>query len=289
MICVGTMTWGRETNEVAARRIYSCAREYGVTWFDTASLYSNGEAERILGRCMRDDSKRAEVRVSSKGGYRGQGMIGEIEGSLHRLGVERIDIYHHHHWMRHGSWDALTDLVTAWRRGKIGAIGLSNCAAWQAALASAQVRLRAIQVLYNLVKRQAEVELLPLAEDRRWTVQAYSPLASGLLTGKYGCGLSGQPEWRLKADKRYAARYAWPSTSLTGLRAHAKQRNQTPAQLAVAWVETHPAVTMAVVGARNVDQLVEVLERDCSERPMLDYYFDKPPPATDRSEEQCQS
>jgi len=291
MIAVGTMTWGREADEAEARRMYSLARERGVVWFDSASSYSDGEAERILGRCLRDDPKRAKVRISTKGGYRGEDIREELRGSLERLGVERVELYLHHRWMKHGSDRTWFEMRGVWRDGLCDEVGLSNCAAWQAAQTSPIVD--AIQVLYSLGKRQAEVELLPFAAANEVRVFAYSPLAAGLLTGKYD--LDGEilvirsMQGRLLGDARYRRRFAdWPGMP-SGFAGAARDLNMTPAQLAVSWVMGNPTcMVIPIVGARTVQQLDELLGArplDVETWRRVGAMFPAPPPATDRLEE----
>lgn len=289
MIAVGTMTWGREASAAEARRMYALARARGVVWFDTAALYGDGEAERILGAAVVSDPSGDEVQVSSKGGYRGQDIGAEIEASRKRLRLDRIHLYHHHHWQRHGSREAWDGLCNAARRGHIGQIGLSNCAAWQAA----QCKPDALQVLYSLAKRGAEVELLPYAAQAGVRVFAYSPLAAGLLTGKYE-----EPEPlvfgdrtevpRIRADSRYRARFADWQGLPPGYRTVADVLGMTPAQLAVAWIEAHPANVVPIVGARSAAQLAEVLDRknlSPAAWRAVGGMFRAPPPPTDRLEE----
>ena len=265
-LAVGTMTWGRESDEPECRRMYSLARERGVRWFDSASSYSDGEAERILGRCIAADPRRDEVLISTKGGYRGEDIAQELRGSLERLGVERVTLYLHHHWMRHGSQSVLDQLVLARESGAIVSYGLSNCSAWQAAEARPLwPRKFYVQILYSLAKRGAESEVLPWARARAGQVHvfAYSPLAAGLLTGKYGVPARDFGGVRLDDDERYRLRFRHIDPYLPGpyYRA-ALAADMTPAQLAVAWVEAHPSgLVIPIIGARNVPQLEELLCR----------------------------
>jgi aryl-alcohol dehydrogenase-like predicted oxidoreductase len=297
MIAVGTMTWGRESSEDEARRMYSLARERGVVWFDSASSYSDGEAERILGRCLRDDPKRDEVKISTKGGYRGEDIREELRGSLERLGVERVALYLHHHWARHGDLGSAWDLaLAAWRWG------LSNCSAWQIAAEYERASLLdyntpdAIQILYNLAKRGAETELIPWARYAGVKVFAYSPLAAGLLTGKYRYAARGSNKWRLYADERYRRRFAdrmVPDSEgeylPRGYYAAAHDLDMVPAQLAISWVMSHPhAAVIPIVGARTAAQLDELLgarQLDAETWRTVGAMFPSPPPATDRLEE----
>lgn len=281
MIAVGTMTWAREANEAEARSMYSLARERGVVWFDSASSYSDGEAERILGRCLRDDPRRDEVLISTKGGYRGERLDAEIMGSLKRIGTDFVELYLHHHWAKHGTWDAAVQLdeVTLMRQARW--IGLSNCLAWQAAAVHSSFGLRAIQILYSLAKRGAESELIPFAADSGVQVFAYSPIAAGALACR------GQQ--RLKDDTRYAHRFSDCAIPLD-FEAMCADLGQTPAQLAVAWCEAHPSgLVIPIIGARNATQLEELLARkeiDADQWRAVASLFPAPQHPTGRIEEE---
>jgi aryl-alcohol dehydrogenase-like predicted oxidoreductase len=144
--------------------------------------------------------------------------------------------------------------------------------------------------MYNLVKRQAEVELLPMAHSEGLAVCPYNPLAAGILTGKYLRGEKG----RLDENEMYKNRYADPVNADVAERftAYAQKTGRSPAALAVAWVMAHPAVTSAIIGARNLDQLNDTLacldiDLDPEERAAIGELSIAPPPATDRSEERA--
>lgn len=222
-------------------------------------------------------------------------MSRAIDASLKRLGTDRVEILYLHHY------DALTPLEEhmraledAVRTGKVLYPGVSNYAAWQtqAALGIQErygwVRLQAIQPMYNLVKRQAEVELLPMAAANRLSVFPYSPAAGGLLSGKYLENQTG----RLTTNKMYQARYAetWAPETAAKLAAFCRQHNFHPMSAAVAWVGSHPAVTAPIIGARNVDQLRASLDSVKIEmtpelRTEISAFSRTPPPPTDRLEE----
>jgi aryl-alcohol dehydrogenase-like predicted oxidoreductase len=145
--------------------------------------------------------------------------------------------------------------------------------------------------MYNLVKRQAEVEILPLAESEQIGVISYSPLGGGLLTGKYST--KSKPEkGRVVTEARYVRRYSLPEYYAVAERvtAHAQQRGIAPATLAVAWVMSHPAITAPIIGARNVEQLQQSLaaldvKMTPAWRAEISALSIEPPPATDRLEE----
>ncbi|MEA3342114.1 MAG: aldo/keto reductase, partial [Chloroflexota bacterium] len=221
-----------------------------------------------------------------------------VEESLKRLGTDRLDFYFVHKFDFRTPIEetlrALDDLVC---QGKILYLGASNWAAWQIATAlgiSAReglARFECVQPMYNLVKRQAEVEILPLAQAEQLGVISYSPTGAGLLTGKYSA--TRKPEsGRLVENQMYTARYGDPAYYEIAERftAHARERGLHPASLAVAWVMSHPAISAPIIGARNVEQLEQSLaaldvELTPAWRAEISALSIEPPSATDRSEE----
>jgi aryl-alcohol dehydrogenase-like predicted oxidoreductase len=221
-----------------------------------------------------------------------------VEASLRRLNTDRLDLYFIHRFDRNTPLEetlrALDDLVG---QGKILYPAASNFAAWQVAKAlgiSAKegwARFECLQPMYNLVKRQAEVEILPMAQSERLGVIPYGPLGGGLLTGKYGA--SRRPDsGRLVEDELYQTRYGeeWVYGAAERFAGFARERGYEPASRAVAWVAGHPAVTAPIIGARNVSQLEGSLKAiDIQMTPELRAEISalspEPPPPTDRSEE----
>jgi aryl-alcohol dehydrogenase-like predicted oxidoreductase len=190
-----------------------------------------------------------------------------VEGSLKRLGTDWLDLYFLHRWDEdtpiEDALRALDDLV---RDGKIRYPAVSNFAAWQIARAlgtSERLGLaafRCVQPMYSLLKRQAEVEILPMAQAERLAVTPYSPMAGGVLTGKYGrkdLSVAG----RLGESAMYARRYGADAEfeAAAAFAALAAEHGWHPAALAVAWVGHHPAVTAPIIGARNLEQLESTL------------------------------
>ena len=265
-VCFGTMSFGGDADEAASTALFNRCREVGVNFFDCADVYAKGRSEEILGRLIAP--RRDELVITSKVGMGSPGGLSRrhirprVEASLRRLGTDRIDVYFCHRFDEdtpvEQTLEAVDQLV---REGKILYLGVSNWAAWQVALALGQSALRglaAIQVLqpmYNLLKRTAEIELLLLAADRRLGVITYSPLAGGILTGKYPGGQA--TTGRLAKNKMYQARYRDGANYeiAAALAAKAHEWGVHPATLALAWVKSHPAVTAPIIGARNVEQL----------------------------------
>ncbi len=305
-LCLGTMSFGDEADEDVSAQMFHRARKAGINFFDTADVYGQGAAEEILGKLV--SGRRDEAVIASKvffptgqdvnaRGLSRRHIARAVEASLARLGTEWIDFYFVHAFDEltpiEETLGALDDLQ---RQGKIRYPAVSNWAAWQIAMAlgiSARehlARFELIEPMYNLVRRQAEVEILPLAEAQKMGVVTYSPLGGGLLTGKYGTGK--RPEsGRLVENARYADRYGLQTDYATADRftAFAQEIGVTPPTLAVAWAMAHPAVTAPIIGARNLAQLEDSLaalnvEMTGELREKISALSPAPAPATDRTE-----
>lgn len=306
-LCFGTMSFGGDADEATSAAMFQRCREVGINFFDCANVYNQGRAEEILGRLIA--SCRDEIVLTSKvngkmgtdvnaRGLSRRHIMLAVEGSLRRLGTDRLDLYFAHAFDSVAAMEetlrAFDDLV---RQGKILYPAVSNWAAWQIALAlgvSARehlARFECIQPMYNLVKRQAEVEILPLAQAEQLGVISYSPLGGGLLTGKYG-SQHKPDQGRLVQNPNYVKRYSLPEyyDVTDHFIAHAKEKGIKPATLAVAWVMAHPAITAPIIGARNLAQLQDSLAAlDVTMTPEwraeISALSIEPPPATDRLEE----
>ena len=306
-LCFGTMSFGDDADEDTSAAMFNRCREAGINFFDCANGYAGGRSEEILGGLIADC--RDDVIITSKvyfptgpdvnarGASRRHIKIA-LEASLKRLKTDRIDLYFIHRFDDDTPIEetlrVLDDLV---HEGKILYPAASNFAAWQVTKAlgiSAReglARYECLQPMYNLVKRQAEVELLPMAQSENLGVIPYSPLGGGLLTGKYG--VDRKPaEGRLVENSMYQTRYgdAWLYEVAEKFAVFAKEGGYNPVSLAVAWVAGHPAVTAPIIGARNLAQLEGSLQSlDIDMTPDLwaqvSALSPEPPPATDRSEE----
>lgn len=302
-LCFGTMSFGGDADEAESGRIYAACRDAGIDFFDCADVYAGGRSEEILGRLIR--GHRDEVFITSKcfmGRHKGASRRAirlSCEASLKRLGVERIDLFFMHRWDEtvplEETMRALEDLRA---EGKVAHLGCSNYAAWQIAKANGIAAARGwapfevIQPMYNLIKRQAEVEILPLAAAEDLAVISYGPGAGGLLTGKYE-GDFGKEPGRFAVNQEYRKRYdePWFHEVAAAFSAFAKAKGVHPMTLAVAWAAAHPAITCPIIGARSVAQLEASLA--AAEFPMppelraeIAALSRTPPPATDRLEEQ---
>ena len=307
-LCFGTMSFGGDADETEAGRLYAACRDRGINFFDTADVYSAGRSEKILGRLIASD--RDALVISSKcfgpmsGDVNDRGtnrrhITSAIEASLRRLGTDRLDVYFMHQWdVSAPLEETLRALESLVADGKVLYLGASNYAAWQVAKGLGISALRGwprfdvLQPMYNLVKRQVESEILPLAIEEKLAVMPYSPLGGGLLSGKYDD--STEPAGaRLIANDLYTRRYgqAWHRETAAAFAAFCRERNLHPVSAAVARVGANPGITCPIVGARNVEQLEPSLDAvDVDMTPQLRDEISAlsrtPPPATDRSDEQ---
>ena len=306
-LCLGTMTFGNETDYETSAAIFQKCRDRGLNFLDTADVYSSGKTEEIVGRLLKDC--REEWILGSKfQGRTGPGpnnrgcsrrhITRAIDATLKRLQTDRIEFYFIHNFdpltPLEETLDALDDLV---RQGKILHPAISNAAAWQImkglAISDRRSlrRFECVQPMYNLLKRQAEVEILPMAEAEEVGVICYSPTAAGMLTGKYHADQNATG--RISQNKFYSARYGDEDYQEATRRFvnFCAARNWTPATVSIAWAGSHPAVTAAIVGARtleHIDLALAALDFPMSGelRNELSGLTKEPPLATDRRDEQ---
>jgi aryl-alcohol dehydrogenase-like predicted oxidoreductase len=304
-LCFGTMSFGGDADAAMSGQMYAACRDAGINFFDTADQYSGGRSEEILGELMR--GHRDDLVVATKcfnptgtdrnarGGSR-RHISRAVEASLRRLGTDRVEVLFLHQMDLDTPLEetlrAMEDLV---RAGKVLYPALSNHSAWMTQRAldiqerQGWARLQVIEPMYNLVKRQAEVEILPMAQANGVAVIPYSPAAGGLLSGKYA---DSSAQGRIATNKMYAQRYSesWMHEVAVKFAGFCKERSYHPVSLAVAWVGAHPAVTAPIIGARNVEQLQASLdavkiEMTAELRAEIGELSRTPRPATDRSEE----
>lgn len=307
-LTMGTMSFGGDADANMSKALFNAAREAGINHFDTANIYNKGESERLLGELSKGERDElilgTKVYFATGKGPNDRGssrhhIRSAVEDCLRRLQTDRIDILYLHRWDEETALEetlrAVEDLC---RAGKVLYTAVSNFAAWQTMKALGEQerrgwsRLSAVQPMYNLVKRQAEVELLPMARSERLAVFPYSPLGGGLLTGKYGIN-ARPPSGRIVDSKMYFTRYGQDANfaSAGAFTALAEELGIHPVTLAIAWVRSHPAVTAPILGARSVDQLMPALaaaevDLDAATRARISDLSASPAPATDRREEQ---
>ncbi len=296
-LAFGTMQFGGRADADASRAMFDACIDAGITHFDTAHVYTGGASETLLGSFL--GAHRDDLIIATKAAYDGgsgrANLLKSCETSRSRMKLDTLDVLYLHRFDpdtdMHETFETFAEMKAA---GHIRHIGLSNFAAWQVVKAAGiaakfDLDIAVIQPMYNLVKRQAEVEILPMADDLGILVAPYSPLGGGLLTGKYAKGEAG----RLTQDDRYAARYA-PDVmhqAAAGLADLAADMGVHPATLAVAWVAAHPTGPSPIISARSAEQLAPSLAAMTFDMP-ADLYAKitalspTPPPATDRIEEQ---
>lgn len=287
-ICLGTMTYGDPAwrswilSEEAGRPFLKRALEYGINFFDTADMYSRGVSEEILGRAVRDFTRRDAVVVATKAfypmsedpndhGLSRKHLMSAIDASLKRLGTDYVDLYQIHRWDPETPIEetllALHDIV---RAGKARYIGASSMWAWQFAK-SLQIaerhgwtRFVSMQNHYNLVYREEEREMMPLCLEEGIGVIPWSPLARGFLAGNRRAADKGDTTRARTDDFAHRLYYADSDFQIVDrVVTVANARGVAPAQIALAWLLRRPGVTAPIVGASKMaqlDQAVEALE-----------------------------
>ncbi len=286
-LCLGAMNFGQPTPEDESMRIIDAALDGGINFIDTADVYNAGESERIVGRALRRNGRRDEVVLATKvNGEMGPGpndrgisryhVIKACEDSLRRLQTDHIDLYQLHRPALDIPQDetlrALDDLV---RAGKVRYIGCSTFPAWlvMEALAISErqslARFVSEQPPYNLLDRRIENELVPLAQRYGMALLPWSPLAGGILAGRYN-SLDAVPAGsRLERNGReslFGDRVTRRGVEVAReVSAIARDQGLTASQLALLWCKDQPGVTSPIIGPRTMDQLQDalgVLDRD---------------------------
>ena len=278
-LCLGTMTfgddWGWGSAKDESRKIYDAFVEAGGNFIDTADLYTNGTSELFLGDFIASDRDRIVLATkytnnapgtdSNAAGNQRKNMMQSVEASLKRLKTDYIDLY----WLH--VWDFMTpveevmrafdDLI---RQGKVLYIGISDTPAWIVSRANTVAELRGwtqfvgLQVEYSLIERTCDRELLPMAREMDLAVTAWSPLAGGMLTGKYADGSKAS-----KHEKRLEHPMMAPLVDMNERKQAisavvvevAEAIGKTPAQVALNWLRQQPGVVIPIIGARRLSQL----------------------------------
>ena len=276
--------------------MFDAALDAGITHFDTAHVYTDGASESYLGEMIKPHRERLIIatKAAYTGGATPDTILSSAETSRKRMDLDVLDVLYLHRFDpetdMHLSFETFAQLKAD---GVIRHIGISNFAAWQAAKAASiaakfDLTITLIQPMYNVVKRQAEVEILPMAQEFGMLCAPYSPLGGGLLTGKYASGGTG----RLSEDDRYAARYRFEymHSAAEKLSQIAAREGVHPATLAVAWAAAHTTAPTPIISARSSEQLEPSLAA-LSYTMTPELYTEMaelvpaPPPATDRAEE----
>jgi len=286
-LCLGTGNYGNMTSEETARRLMQAALDAGINFFDTADSYAGGESERIIGRFLKDTGQRDRVILSSKvfypvgEGLNNQGLsryhiLRACEDSLRRLQTDHLDVYITHRSASSvvpvdETLGALTDLV---RQGKIRYIGCSTHPAWEIMEAAMVSELKgyARYVVesspYNLLDRRVENERIPLCQKYGLAVVPWSPLAMGMLAGRYPADATFPTKLDFPEGSRAAAGpqgiYA-RRINRRGLEVGARVASIAPrfgltaGQLSLLWVKDQPGVTAPIIGPREIEQLDEMV------------------------------
>ena len=286
-LCLGSMTFGVQCDEALSHAILDTAADAGVTFIDTADVYpfggdrdTVGRTEEIIGRWLQGKRSRFIVATKAVGrmgpapwdvGASRKHLLDAIDASLRRLGCDYVDLYQLHSDDASTPLDetleALDSLV---RSGKVRYIGVSNFLAYRLARALGRSEARhwakfvSVQPRYNLLFRQVERELFPLAAEEGLGVMVYNPLAGGLLTGKHKAGAGPSPDTRfaiVSGTANYQERY-WHDrefATVESIRAAVSEGGHSLATVAVAWVLANPVVTSAIIGASRPEQLKDSL------------------------------
>jgi len=281
-LCLGTMTFGWQADEVTSHRILDLFVGQGGNFLDTANVYSEGKSEEIVGSWLKGRN-RSEVVLATKARFRtgtGANDLGlsrkhlwhAVRESLRRLGTDHIDLLQVH------AWDPLTPLEETYgtldqmvREGMIRYVGVSNYRGWQFEKALQLCRGRgwsepvSLQSQYSLYARATEFELLPMCRAENVAMLPWSPLAGGFLSGKYRAGVRNPPPGTRIADSEYKDLYVQrfdterSSRIASALESVAHETGRTMSQVALNWLLARPAVTAPIVGARNPEQISEDL------------------------------
>lgn len=282
-ICLGTMTFGTEfkwgSNQKQSRKVFDTYADYGGNFLDTANYYTKGTSEQMIGSFLK--GKRHQFVVATKysltsnpldpnaGGNHRKSLKQAVDASLKRLQTDYIDLY----WIH--AWDfmtpieeilrALDDVI---RAGKVLYIGISNTPCWIVSYANAIANLKGwtefigMQLEYSLVERTIEREFVPMAKSLNLAILAWSPLAMGILTGKYTQGKSKSKKSRFDINPKMGERYLNKRNLKIAetVCKVAKDINKTPAQVALKWVMQRPGNVIPIIGAKTHTQLEDSLE-----------------------------
>jgi aryl-alcohol dehydrogenase-like predicted oxidoreductase len=267
-LALGCMNFGKRTPEAESERIIARALERGITVFDTANAYNDGESERIVGRALR--KVRDRVTIATKVGWaridgKAEGLaraaiLRGAEESLRRLGTDRIDVYYFHvpdhETPIAESMAAMTELRDA---GKVGALGVSNFAAWQILdmMGMKGPRPAISQVMYNLLIREIEIEYVAFTRAHPIHTTVYNPLAGGLLTGRHARTGETEKGSRFENNRLYQGRYWTPRffELVESYRQVAADEGMSLVELSYAWLAGQPHVDSILVGPGSIEHL----------------------------------
>jgi aryl-alcohol dehydrogenase-like predicted oxidoreductase len=279
-LCLGTMTfgedWGWGSPRDEARQIYDAFREAGGNFVDTANVYTNGTSETLLGEFMSDHRERVVLATKYSGaapttdpnasGNHRKSLVQALEASLRRLKTDYIDLYWLHMWDQLTPVEevmrALDDLI---RQGKVLYAGISDAPAWWIAEGNTLATLRgwspfvSLQIEYSLLERTVERELIPMAKAFGLGVTAWSPLAGGVLSGKYASGQGNDARYSSDMMKSRLPDRERTKRPVGALNQVSKQLGRSEAQVALAWLRHRDVPVIPIIGARKISQLQDNL------------------------------
>lgn len=280
---LGTMTWGRDTDEIEAADQCRAYLDSGGNFIDTASTYGDGDSERVVGGLIGTLFNRDEVIIATKAGIgfsdgvrridaSRHTLIAELDRSLSRLGSDFVDIWQIHAWDDATPLDdTLSALDYAYTTGKARYVGMSNYSGWQIARAatkqqsnSMKAPLTTIQNEYSLLNRDVEIEVLDAAQECGVGFLAWAPLARGVLTGKYRKGVPSDSRGAAPHFAKHIEPYLDNRSSriVEAVAVAAEGLGYSPLEVALAWVRDAPGVTTSLIGARTGAQLRGVLKSE---------------------------
>lgn len=280
---LGTMTWGRDTDEIEAADQCRAFLDAGGNFIDTAATYGDGDSERVIGGLIGTLFNRDEVVIGTKAGISfsdgvrkidasRHSLIAELDRSLNRLGTDFVDIWQIHNWDEVTPLDdTLSALDYAYTTGRARYVGVSNYSGWQVARAatkqqsnSMKAPLTTVQSEYSLLNRSAEYELIDAADECGLGFLAWAPLARGVLTGKYRKGIPSDSRGAAPHFAKHIEPYLdTRSTKIVeAVAVAAEGLGFSPLEVALAWVRDAPGVTTSLIGARTGAQLRGVLKSE---------------------------
>ena len=282
-IGLGTMTWGRDTDNHEAADQCRAYIEAGGNFLDTSPIYGDGDSERVIGGMIGTLFARDEIVIATKAGVQlingervvnnsRQALINDLDKSLARLGTDHVDLWQIHGWDPHNPLeDTLSALDYAYTSGKARYVGLSNFSGWQSARAITLQELHGMKAPivtmnneYSLLNRHVEEEVLPCADELSVGFLAWAPIARGVLTGKYRAGIPSDSRAAAPHFVKHVEPYLNESSAriVEAVSVAAEGLGFAPLEVAIAWVRDNPLVTSSIVGARTGAQLRGILKSE---------------------------
>ena len=280
---LGTMTWGRDTDEIEAADQCRAFLDAGGNFIDTAATYGDGDSERVIGGLIGTLFNRDDVVIATKAGITFSDgtrtvnatrhhLIAELDKSLARLGTDFVDVWQIHAWDESTPLDdTLSALDYAYTTGRARYVGISNYSGWQIARAatkqqanSMKAPLTTVQSEYSLLNREVEIEVLDAAQECGLGFLAWAPLARGVLTGKYRKGIPSDSRGAAPHFAKHIEPYLDSRSSriVEAVAVAAEGLGYSPLEVALAWVRDAPGVTTSLIGARTGAQLRGVLKSE---------------------------